>query len=208
MQRKNIVFLAIVVAVVVLDQASKFWVFHNLDIHGNGIVIIPGFFEIVHAQNPGAALGILRDFAYRNFVFVGFTAVAVAIIANMQRQLEGNLRFLPAVLALIMGGALGNGIDRLHKQTVTDFLRFFTEDPGMVGWLAQFNLPAEYPSFNIADSALVIGVGLFVIHYLFLDDGELDGKTAEETAEPGPSEEVDVTDAPTEKDETVETGAA
>ncbi len=184
MKTKDIWFLVVAFLAIAADQATKIWVYTQLQFQIDEIQVIPGFFSIVHAQNPGAALGFLRDFAWRNWVFIGFTAIAVGIIVNMQRQLADKLRFLPTVLGLIIGGAVGNGIDRVHKQTVTDFLRFYTENPRLVATLNDWGLPSEYPSFNIADAALVVGVGLFVIHYWFLDEGELDGAKAAEPAEP------------------------
>jgi len=175
-QHKNLWFLAVTLVVVALDQASKWWVYTNLGENGQGISVIPGLFDIVHAQNPGAALGFLRDFEHRQWLFIGFTIIAVGIIGNMQRQLEASLRFLPSVLGLILGGAIGNGIDRVHKQTVTDFLRFYTDNPTWKARLIDWFGTNEYPSFNVADIALVVGVGLFVVHYLFLDEGEFDVK--------------------------------
>lgn len=176
MQQKNVWFLVVAFVAVALDQVTKWWVYTNVGENGQGITVIPGFFDIVHAQNPGAALGFLRDFEYRVWLFVAFTVLAVGIIGNMQRQLAGNLRFLPCVLGLILGGAIGNGIDRVHKQTVTDFLRFYTDNPTWKTRLVDWFGTNEYPSFNVADIALVVGVGLFVVHYLFLDEGEFDAK--------------------------------
>ncbi len=176
MSRKNIVFWVVALVVIALDQATKIWVYTNVQFGVEEIEVIPGFFSIVHAQNPGAALGILRDFEYRIWLFLGFTVLAMGILLNMQRQLAKNLSFLPTVLGMIFGGAVGNGIDRVHKQSVTDFLRFYTEAPALKTWLIDWFGTNEYPSFNVADMALVIGVGLFVVHYLFLDEGELDGK--------------------------------
>ena len=199
MNRKNVIFLAVVLAVIVLDQATKWWVEANLVFRTDDIEIIPGLLSIVHAQNPGAALGILRDFAFRRWLFIGFTIVALVIILNMQRQLDAKLRFLPTVLGLICGGALGNGIDRVTQGTVTDFIRVYTEHPGLSDVLVSWFGTAEYPSFNVADSALVVGVGLFIVHYLFLDDGELDSGN-QKAASPGPGEDVALEDAPTESD--------
>lgn len=191
MSRKNIIFLCVLLAVVLLDQASKWWVEHNLAYRVADLEIIPGFLSLVHAQNPGAALGILRNFPLRVWLFIGFTIVAIVIILNMQRQLDAKLRFLPTVLALICGGALGNGIDRVTQGTVTDFIRVYTESPRLSGVLVSWFGTAEYPSFNVADSALVVGVGLFIVHYLFLDDGELDSGSRKTAApeDPPPGEE-------------------
>ena len=184
MQPKNLWFGAVALAVIAIDQASKVWVVRNLDERGHELAIIPGFFSIVHAQNPGAALGLFREFEYRQLLFIGFTIVAVGIIGNMQRQLAANLKFLPTVLGMILGGALGNGIDRVYKQEVTDFLRFYTENPTWSARFIDWFGTAEYPSFNVADIALVVGVGLFVLHYLFLDEGEFDAKKPDATKAP------------------------
>ncbi|MBW1877485.1 MAG: signal peptidase II [Deltaproteobacteria bacterium] len=190
MNRKNLIFLAVVLVIIAMDQSTKWWVETNLAFRTDDLEIIPGFFSLVHAQNRGAALGILRNFEFRIFLFIGFTIVAVVIIVNMQRQLEPKLRFLPTVLGLICGGALGNGIDRVTQGWVTDFLRVYTEHPGTSEFLISWFGTAEYPSFNVADSALVVGVGLFIVHYLFLDEGELDSKKPKDvaTATPGPGE--------------------
>lgn len=72
---------------------------------------------------------------------------------------------------------------------MTDFLRFYTEIPSLKSWLHSWNLPSEYPSFNVADMALVIGVILFVLHYMFLEDEAADKPKAAggETPPPGPA---------------------
>lgn len=171
MSRKNVWFAVVALVGIVLDQVTKFWVYWNLDYATESITVIPGFFDIVHAQNSGAAMGLLATFAYRRWVFLGFTVIAVGVILNMQHQLKARERFLPVVLGLIFSGAIGNAIDRVHKGTVTDFLRVHSEGaPGLEGWLVRQFGTGEWPSFNVADSALVVGVALFVIHYLFLEE--------------------------------------
>ena len=78
-------------------------------------------------------------------------------------------------LGLISSGAIGNAIDRAMKQSVTDFIRVYTENPTLKEML--INSPygsAEWPSFNVADAAIVIGMGMFVIHWLFLEKDEDD----------------------------------
>lgn len=197
MSRKNIIFFVVTGVVVLLDQLTKWWVFTNLQYRVDEVEIIPGLFSIVHAQNPGAAGGFLRDFQYRIPLFIGFTFIALFIVGDMQRKLADNLRFLPTVLGMILGGAIGNGIDRVHKQTVTDFLRFYTDSPSLKPKLIEWFGTAEYPSFNVADMALVIGVCLFIVHYLFLDEGELDGGTkgkADDKADPENQATEPVTD--------------
>lgn len=178
MPRKTLLFWCMAVITVIFDQATKIWVYTTMDQRTSEIEVIPGFFSIVHAQNPGAALGILRDFEYRQWIFIGFTVIAIGVILNMLRQLPDTQRFVPAVLGLIFGGAIGNGIDRVHKQTVTDFLRFYTDSPNLRPKLIEWFGTAEYPSFNIADAALVVGVLLFILHYLLYDETGPSGATS------------------------------
>ncbi|MBA2320552.1 MAG: signal peptidase II [Deltaproteobacteria bacterium] len=172
LNRRNGVFLLVTFLGVLLDQVTKGWVVQNIDLHSGAIEVIPGFFEIVHSQNPGAAMGLLRDNPYRHQLFLGFTIIAVVVILDLFRRLPRNDAFMATTLGLILSGAIGNGIDRVRQQYVTDFLRFFTENPGTKAWLGSYGLPAEYPSFNVADSALVVGVGMFLLHYMFLEEKE------------------------------------
>lgn len=183
MSAKWVWFTIVCVVGLVLDQVTKFWIKANLVYRGSGIEVIDGYFDIVHAQNPGAALGLLGTVPGARYIFVAFTVVAVIVVINMQRQLKSGEKFLPVVLGLILSGALGNAVDRIINEggRVTDFLRFHTTgNPGLNDWLAN-NWPYmnEYPSFNVADMALVIGVILFIIHYLFLEE-----KPAAEPEEP------------------------
>jgi signal peptidase II len=156
-----------------LDQATKLWVENNLEYRRDEIQVIPGLFSIVHAQNPGAAFGMLRDSEYRLWVFYAFTAVAVWVVLDAWNKLPSKDRFQSAALGLILSGAIGNVLDRIRKETVTDFLRFYTENPEWKPWLIQTFGMAEWPSFNVADSALLVGVGMFFIYYSFLEDKEI-----------------------------------
>jgi signal peptidase II len=182
LNRKTVVFFSVFVLGVLLDQATKYWIRQNIGLHDDDteITVIPGFFDIVHAENPGAAGGFLRDFQYRHVVFLGFTVVAFGVVLDLWRKLPSRDWFLSLTLGLILSGALGNAIDRVHKQTVTDFIRMYTEIPSVVGVIS--SIPGlnslvhrgrfEWPSYNIADTALVVGVGLFLVHYLFLEEKE------------------------------------
>lgn len=166
-------FWIIAVVGILVDQATKIYIYTQIEYGTEIITVIPGFFDIVHAQNKGAAMGLLSDFEYRQYVFFGFTVLAVGVILNMLRQIGRNERFLPFVLGLIFSGAIGNLIDRVHKGTVTDFLRVHTEGwPAAEAWLIQRFGTGEWPSFNVADAALVVGVLLFILHYLFLEERE------------------------------------
>ncbi len=162
------------VVLVVLDQITKIWVVDNIRYRTEEIQLIPGFLSLVHAQNPGAAMGLLDSFEYRMPLFAIFTLVAVVVLLQMLWQLPDADRFQSLGLGMITSGALGNAIDRLDKQSVTDFVRVYTENetlkPKLINWFGT----AEWPSFNVADAAIVVGLGMFLIHFLFLQEDEDD----------------------------------
>lgn len=167
-----------------LDQATKLWIVANLHEGGEEIRVIPGLFSIVHRQNPGAAFGMFRNFEYRHLMFVAFTVVAAAVIIDLFRRLPPTDRFMSATLGLIFSGAVGNAIDRIHKQTVTDFLKVYTDIPALKTWLVANFGTNEWPSFNVADSALVVGVILYLFHQMFLEERA----ALPEVEEPNPPE--------------------
>lgn len=163
------IVLGLFLVLVGLDQASKVWVVRSLTLGREEFPVVPGFLSFVHAQNPGAAMGLFTSFTYRLPLFLVFTLVAVGVLWSMYRQIADTDRLQAAMVGCILAGAVGNLIDRVHKQTVTDFIRVYTEAPSVVGWLASVGLPAEWPTFNIADAAIVVGVGLYVVHYLLVE---------------------------------------
>jgi len=140
--------LLIIVGVVLpLDQVTKYWVATHVS-PADPIRVVPGFFSITHARNPGAALGLLQD-VHVSF-FIGLTVVAIALIASFYRKVDRRDRMSAASLGLVLAGALGNLIDRAFRGEVVDFLQF---DLGLF----------IFPDFNVADSAIVIGVGLLLL---------------------------------------------
>jgi len=145
----------IVAAVVVLDRITKLYIqsaFSPLDM----VEVIPGFFNIVHTENPGAAFGMLAQAPeeWRKFALVGLSVVVMGIIGMMLfRPRTAETVRTQTGLALVLGGAMGNLWDRAVRGTVTDFLQFFFGS-------------YEYPSFNVADSAICIGAGLLILDLL------------------------------------------
>jgi len=146
---------AIVAAVVVVDRISKLYIrsaYTSWDIQP----VVPGFFNIVHTENPGAAFGILADSpsAWSSMLLVTVSLVVMSVIGVMlwrPRPTEMQGPGLVSVgLALVFGGALGNVSDRLFRGTVTDFLQMFFGS-------------YEFPSFNAADSAITVGAALLLI---------------------------------------------
>ncbi len=184
-------FWSMLVIWLVIDQATKIWVYTNLRLGIDEVQVIPGFLSFIQAQNPGAAFSILRDSPYRHYVFFVFTLIAVGWLTSMYRSLAKDERLVGAAIGLIMSGALGNLIDRLHKGTVTDFIRVYTEDATTAAWLRSSPLgAAEWPTFNIADSTLLVGVVIFFVHGLIYGEpGTLKDSEAPEpeAATPGAS---------------------
>jgi len=135
-------------AVIVLDQVTKLWVLFSF-VPGETIAVTP-FFNLVLVFNPGAAFSFLADHAGWQRWF--FSAIALGISGWIVWQLRQLSRWnwLATGLALIMGGALGNLIDRLWLGMVIDFI-----DLHAAGW--------HWPAFNIADSAVCVGAVLYVL---------------------------------------------
>lgn len=177
---KYALFSVVAIVFTVLDQVTKIWVRKNLTLYDEGIPVIPGFFDIVHAENPGAAFGMLGGAENRMIFFAIFTVIAVGVLGQMLWQLPKHDRLQNLALAFITSGAIGNAIDRVQKQSVTDFLRIYTDNPSAKAKLVEWFGTAEWPSFNVADAAIVIGLGLFVVHWFFF---ERDADDAESPAD-------------------------
>jgi signal peptidase II len=150
LHRKNILFLAIAVLVVLLDQVTKAWIVSALRLH-ESFTVIGGFFNITHVRNPGAAFGFLAAsppmFRYTFFVIV--TAAAILLILNYLRVGRGRSLSMVSALALILAGAVGNLIDRVRFGEVIDFLDIY---------VARFH----WPAFNVADSAITVGAAILI----------------------------------------------
>ena len=137
------------------------------------ISIIDGLFSFSHAHNQGAAFGMMQG---QMLIFAIFTVIAVVWIGYTVHTLHDDDRSQSFALALIGSGAIGNAIDRVRLGYVVDFLRVYTDDPELSAWLIQNFKMSEWPSFNVADSAIVVGMIWFFIHGLFLveDSNEID----------------------------------
>lgn len=142
-------WLALAALVVVLDQVSKHWVFASFRVM-ESLTVTP-FFNLVLVFNPGASFSFLADAGGWQKWFFIVLALGISVwLVHMLRQHAAE-RLLPASLALILGGALGNVIDRLRFDAVADFLQFH-----YAGWY--------FPAFNLADSAITLGVALMLLH--------------------------------------------
>jgi len=181
---KYILFAVVTIVFTAIDQWTKILVQRNIGPLREEIQVIDGFLSFVHAENPGAAFGMFGGSEYRMYFFAVFTVIALFVLGRMLYELPRDDRFQNVALGLITSGAIGNAIDRVMKQSVTDFIRVYTENPTLKNWLeGSFYGSAEWPSFNIADAAIVIGMGMFVVHWLFLEEEEED----DDEADPKPS---------------------
>ena len=144
-------WLFLSLAVIVLDQLTKFWIagaFH----YGESSSLLP-FFSLVHAHNTGAAFSFLADEAgWQRFFFIGIALAASVLIVYLLRKHAAE-RWFCLALSLILGGALGNVIDRVRFGYVIDFLDFY-----YAGW--------HFPAFNVADSAITVGAALLILDSL------------------------------------------
>lgn len=184
------VFAMLVPAMILLDQITKILIRVKLPFDDRGRAarhkIIDGFFNIVHAENPGAAWGILGDSQYRMLFFTVVTLVAFVLIIGYFRQLRAHDRVLSYALAFVFAGATGNFIDRLLYRSVTDFLQFYAS--GDVGvWIKSTFGSRYWPAFNVADICINVGVGLFIFHVLFLEK-KLEARYAAEAEAAGAAE--------------------
>ncbi len=144
----------IVAAIVVFDQATKAMVKARLPLH-ESVTVIPGFFDFTHVRNTGAAFGMLNniDFAYKPAVMVVVALVALGAVASYALTLPATQRVARYGLALILGGAIGNLIDRAMMGYVVDFVDVYWR--GVHFW-----------AFNVADSAITVGVALMLLDLL------------------------------------------
>ena len=144
----------IVGIVLVLDQLTKYVVEARIRLH-DVIVVVPGFFNLTHVRNKGAAFGILSDLPefWRSAFFITITFIAVAAISALIVKTRERLPVY--AFSFIAGGALGNVVDRIRYGEVVDFIQWYVKS-------------YYWPSFNLADSAITLGVVLLAIEMLFM----------------------------------------
>ncbi|WP_459499784.1 lipoprotein signal peptidase LspA [Bacillus sp. C1] len=151
------IYYLIAVFVIAIDQISKWFIVKNMEL-GTSIPIIDNVLYITSHRNRGAAWGMLEN---QMWFFYIITVVFVGFIVFYMKKYAKTDKLLGVSLGLILGGAIGNFIDRVFRQEVVDFIHVY---------IFSYN----YPVFNIADSALCIGVVLIIIQTL------LEGKKMKE----------------------------
>ncbi len=183
MSRKVIILLIVAPIFTILDQLTKILVRSQIP-KGDRIDVIPDLFRLIHVENPGAAWGLMGGFEHRLLVFLVVAVVAFVVIGLYYRALPADEGWLAAALAMILSGAVGNFIDRALFGKVTDFLDFYV---GWDGALREFVLrhshTTHYPTFNVADMAIVVGVFMFLIHVLFIEPRQMKKKKEAEAAD-------------------------
>lgn len=150
-------FYAVALTVILLDQVSKLLIQATMPL-GHSIPIISDLFAIVHVMNPGAAFGLLADQAawIRGPFFIGISLLAIGFILYYRHRRVDDHPLALLGLSLILGGAVGNLVDRLRIGMVIDFIDVH---------YYQYH----WPAFNVADSAITIGVSLMMLT-LILDE--------------------------------------
>jgi signal peptidase II len=149
------VYLLIALVVVVLDRWTKHVVAQRIPLYAH-IRVIPGFLSLTHTENTGAAFSLFADSTapWKTGLLIAFSGIALVVVSVLLWKNHHTHMVTGIGLSLIMGGALGNLWDRLARGRVVDFLLFYYKR-------------YQWPVFNLADSAIVVGAGLLVLEILF-----------------------------------------
>ena len=151
-RRQSLTFgFSVASVLLLLDQLSKWWVVSDL-MNPPRVIELTPFFNLVMVWNTGITFGLFGHAAWGRWAFAGLALAIVAILVSwLSRAVYRRTAF---ALGLVIGGAIGNVIDRIRWGAVADFLDFH-----VAGW--------HWPAFNLADSAIVVGVGLLLLEALF-----------------------------------------
>jgi len=143
--------------VVLIDQATKVWVDKTMKLY-QSTPIVPGLLDLHYLRNTGAAFGFLSGShsGFRIPFFILVSSVAIGIILFLFYKLEDSEVMMPLALSLVLGGAIGNLIDRIRLGEVIDFILFHYK-------------AFQWPAFNVADIGITVGVTLLVFRILVLE---------------------------------------
>jgi len=160
MKRKYWVLLIFCFGILVLDQWTKSLIIQKLLLYQK-VEVIQGFFNILHVRNTGGAFGIFggEKGGLGSILFVVVSLVAIGVIVILFIRIKEDEKTLALSFSLILSGAIGNLIDRLRYGEVIDFLDFYLSS-------------THWPTFNVADSAICIGIGLMALELLKRDHKE------------------------------------
>lgn len=152
-KERTLFFICFVLAVLVaaVDQITKYLIVVNQELVLKPIIVIPNFFNIVSVRNTGAAWGMFHN---SNIVLLFVAFIAFVILIGFYRSISDGFPERYIALSFILGGIVGNSIDRVIRHSVVDFLDFYVKSN-------------HWPAFNVADSAICIGVCLLILSFLF-----------------------------------------
>jgi signal peptidase II len=155
MRARSIRLLLVAGTIILLDQFSKMIILQQVPLF-HIIPVIPGFFNITHIHNPGGAFGFMAGQGpeVRTFLFQAMSILAAIFIVIFYYRTPAEYPYLSFGLLLILGGAIGNMIDRFRFGEVVDFLDFYVKS-------------YHWPAFNVADSGITVGMVILVLHLLF-----------------------------------------
>ncbi|WP_028777127.1 signal peptidase II [Shimazuella kribbensis] len=139
-------FFLISILIIALDQLSKWWIVNHMELY-QSISVISDFFYITSHRNRGAAFGILQN---QTWLFIVVTSCVVIAIIVFMMKMKKETVLTKTALSFVLGGAIGNFLDRVRTGEVVDFFHF------------QFGA-YHFPIFNVADSAICVGVVLFLL---------------------------------------------
>jgi len=154
-RRKYLKLFIVAGLVMIIDQVTKAMILKTLPLY-TSVPVIPEFFSLTHIQNPGAAFGFMANqnsSLYKTALLL-ITSTAVCALFFLYQKIPRSHPLLATGFALVFGGAIGNLIDRIRFGKVVDFLDFYIEN-------------LHWPAFNVADSAITVGMSIILIHLLF-----------------------------------------
>ena len=161
MHYKNLIWLMLSFLIILLDQASKYYAAHYLSF-AQAVIIIPNYFNLFLMHNTGASFSFLAQMSGWQRWFLSIVAIIISLgLIKWLLSLPQNQYWMASALSLVIGGAIGNLIDRLQLAYVVDFIQVYYKN-------------YYFPTFNIADSAVVIGVCM--IAYVSFFQGSQHGK--------------------------------
>ncbi|MCU0230033.1 MAG: signal peptidase II [Acidobacteria bacterium] len=152
--------------VVLVDQATKLWASTHWQVP---VPVIPGFFRLALSHNTGALFGLFAGLGdpWRSILLTAVPAVAVLGIVYLIRQSGPGESLSRIALALILGGAVGNVLDRITYGHVIDFIDVYWSSPPLSDWLIETLGTNRWPTFNVADMGLTVGAVLLVFEMIF-----------------------------------------
>ena len=145
-------YYAISLFVLLLDHLTKWAVRANMDLH-SAIELVPNYLNLSYVRNSGVAFGLLADIesVWKPYILAAIAVLAVVVILVYSSRMPLTRKLLQVALAIILGGILGNFLDRIVHGFVVDFIEFHIYDS------------FHWPNFNVADSAITIGIALLLL---------------------------------------------